>query len=78
MILTGAQVREARNLLGWTVPGLAALSGIDPKDLDAFEREKRRLSVLDLSVIQTALARAGVEFIAQNGGGPDVRMRNPP
>ena len=77
MIITSAQVRDARNLLGWTVRGLAALSGIDPKHLDAFEREKRRLSVLDLSVIQTALARAGVEFIAQNGGGPGVRLRDP-
>jgi transcriptional regulator with XRE-family HTH domain len=75
MILTGAQVREARNLLGWSVLGLAALSGIDPKHLDAFEREKRRQSVLDLLVM---LARAGVEFIAQNGGGPGFRMRNPP
>jgi transcriptional regulator with XRE-family HTH domain len=72
MTINGAQVREARNLLGWTVPGLAALSGIDPKHLDAFERGKRRMSVLDLSVIQTALARAGVEFIDVQ---PGVRLK---
>jgi hypothetical protein len=75
MIITPAQVREARKLLGWIVPGLAAQCAIDPKDLEAFEREKRRMSVLDLSVIQRALERAGVEFIAENGGGAGVRLR---
>jgi hypothetical protein len=32
-------------------------------------------SVLDLSVIQRALEAAGVEFIAENGGGAGVRLR---
>jgi transcriptional regulator with XRE-family HTH domain len=77
MIITPAQVREARKLLGWTVTALATPSGVDPKHLESFEREKRRLSVLDLSVIQTTLAGAGVEFIAENGGGAGVRLRKP-
>jgi hypothetical protein len=46
---------------------LATHTGVDPKHLKSFEREKRRLSVLDLSVIQTTLAGAGVEFIAEHG-----------
>jgi transcriptional regulator with XRE-family HTH domain len=75
MILTPAQVREARKLLGWTATTLAEHTGIDPKHLDNFEREKRRLSVLDLSVIQTKLAGTGVEFDAENGGGAGVRLR---
>jgi hypothetical protein len=31
--------------------------------------------VLDLSVIQRALEAAGVEFIAEHGGGTGVRLR---
>jgi hypothetical protein len=46
--------------------------------LDAFERGKRRMSVLDLSVIQRALEAADVEFIVQNGGGAGVRLRKAP
>jgi transcriptional regulator with XRE-family HTH domain len=75
MILTAAQVREARRLLGWTVPALATQSGVDASHLEGFERGRRRLSVLDLSVIQRALDAAGVEFIAENGGGAGVRLR---
>jgi transcriptional regulator with XRE-family HTH domain len=77
MIFTAARVREARKLLGWTVAALAEHAGIDPKHLDSFEHEKRRLSVLDLSVIQTTLAGAGVEFLAENGGGPGARLKKP-
>jgi len=65
--ITSAQVKEARKLLGWTPQALAAHSGVDPKHLESFEREKRRLSVLDRSVIQTTLAGAGIEFIAEHG-----------
>jgi len=67
MTLTGAQVREARKLLGWTLTSLASPSGVDSKHLDAFERGKRRRSVLDLSVLQRVLEAAGVEFIAERG-----------
>ena len=74
MIIAAAQVREARKLLGWTVTALAARTGVDSKHLEGFEREKRRLSVLDLSVIQTTLAGAGVEFIAEHGAA-GVRLR---
>jgi transcriptional regulator with XRE-family HTH domain len=75
MTLTAAQVREARRLLGWTFPALATQSGVDASHLEGFERGRRRLSVLDLSVIQRALEAAGVEFIAENGGGTGVRLR---
>jgi transcriptional regulator with XRE-family HTH domain len=75
MILTVAQVREARRLLGWTVPALATQSGVDASHLEGFERGRRRLSVLDLSVIQRALEAAGVKFSAENGGGAGVRLR---
>ena len=76
MIITAAQVREARKLLSLTLTGLAAQSGVDAKHLVAFELGKRRMSVLDLSVVQRVLEQAGVEFIAENGGA-GVRLRRP-
>jgi transcriptional regulator with XRE-family HTH domain len=74
MIITAAQVREARKLLSLTLTGLAAQSGVDAKHLDAFERGKRRMSVLDLSVIQRAMEGAGIDFISEHGAA-GVRLR---
>jgi hypothetical protein len=43
--------------------------------LDAFERGKRRMSALDLSVIQSVLEAAEIKFIAENSEEPRVRRR---
>jgi transcriptional regulator with XRE-family HTH domain len=76
MIITAGQVREARKLVNLTLPALIARSGVDAKHLDAFERGKRRMSVLDLSVIQRVLGSAGVKFTSEHGA-VGVRLRNP-
>jgi len=77
MIITAAQVREARKLLSLTLTDLAAQSSVDAKHLDAFERGRRRMSVLDLSVIQRVLEAAGLKFAAEHGA-VGVKLRNPP
>ena len=51
MIITVAHVKEARKLLGWSVPDPTAPTALDVNHLDAFERRKRRMSVLDLLII---------------------------
>ena len=53
----------------WTLTGLAGKSRVDAKHLDAFERGKRRMFVLDLSVIQRVLEAAGVKFTDERGVG---------
>jgi transcriptional regulator with XRE-family HTH domain len=73
MIITAAQVHEARKLASLTLPTLGAQCGVDAKHLDAFERGKRRMSMLDLSVIQRALESAGIEFVG--GHAPTVKMK---
>ena len=40
-----------------------------------FEKERRVVSDAAITAIQTALEDAGVEFIAENGGGAGVRLR---
>lgn len=76
MTISAAQVREARKFLGWTVAAFATRTGVNPKHLESFEREKRWLPVLDLSAIQPTLAGAGIEFIAEHGAA-GVSLRKP-
>lgn len=71
------QVKAARALLDWSQSDLANQSGVsDPtiKRLEAADGDLggRRTTV---EAIRTALENAGVEFIAENGGGPGVRLR---
>ena len=43
-----------------------------------FERQRRIVSAEAIAAIRAALESAGVEFIAENGGGPGVRLRRRP
>jgi hypothetical protein len=36
------------------------------------------MSTLEIAAIRAALEAAGVEFIAENGGGPGVRLKKGP
>jgi hypothetical protein len=40
-----------------------------------FERKRREVSADGIAALRTALEKAGVEFIAENGGGPGVRLK---
>jgi hypothetical protein len=58
-----------------TQPDLAKLAGLGLSTVVDFEKERRQVSMEVVEVIKQALRRAGVEFIAENGGGPGVRLR---
>jgi transcriptional regulator with XRE-family HTH domain len=73
------QIKAARALLAWSQEQLAAAANISIPTI-------KRLEAIDGPLggrsgtgakIQTALERAGVEFIDENGGGPGVRLRKP-
>jgi transcriptional regulator with XRE-family HTH domain len=68
------QVKSARELLGWSQGELAGKMGVSETAVSLFEREKRRLLVLDVSVLRGALEAAGVEFT--NDGEPGVRLKS--
>jgi predicted transcriptional regulator len=73
-MLTPAQCRAARGLIDWSQMELAERAGVGIvtiRQLEAGVHEPRR-STLD--VVCRALEAAGVEFIAENGGGPGVRL----
>lgn len=70
-----SQCRAARALLGMTQPTLAAASRLGLSSIVDFEKERRVVSTQAVSAIRAALELAGVEFIAENGGGPGVRLK---
>lgn len=71
--VTPEQVKTARELLGWSQADLAVKVGVSETAITLFEREKRRLLVLDSKALQNALESAGVEFT--NFGEPSARVR---
>jgi DNA-binding Xre family transcriptional regulator len=70
------QLDMALAAVKWGTRDLAASAQVS---LDTIARFKRGESVKPrtLTALQRALEAAGVEFIAENGGGPGVRLRKP-
>ena len=73
-MINAAQCKMARAALGLGVRDLAEAAKVSPDTIARFERgEELRERTND--AIRTAFEAAGVEFIAENGGGPGVRMQ---
>jgi transcriptional regulator with XRE-family HTH domain len=75
MSIDPAQCRAARGLIGWSQSDLSEASKTATKTVADFERGARIPYPRTLEDIRAALETAGVEFIAENGGGPGVRLR---
>lgn len=73
--MTPAQSRAARGLLLMTQAELAKAAGLGQSTVIDFERERRVVSEQAVSSLRAALEVAGVEFIAENGGGAGVRLK---
>jgi transcriptional regulator with XRE-family HTH domain len=76
MDITPDQCRGARGLLDMTQSDLASRSGVSLKTVINFESGDRRPIRSVMEAIRKALEDAGIEFIAQNGGGLGVRFAN--
>jgi len=74
LTLLPSQSRAARALLEWSRGDLAQRSGVSLATLADFEAGKRQPYDRTLDDIRAALEAAGVEFIAENGGGAGVRL----
>ena len=73
-----SQIRAARALVGWSQSEVAAAAGLSIPTVKRAEADDGiRVSDDALVAIASALKKAGVEFIAENGGGPGVRLRKP-
>ena len=77
-MITSEQLRAARGLLGWSQSDLAAQAGLSLPTVKRLETGTGpRVSNDARSKLQQALEAAGVEFLAENGGGLGVRFRKP-
>ena len=77
-MITGAQVRAAKALIGWSGNDLARKAGIGLSTIRRIEGCDGLLeaaSIKTLQAIQKALELGGVEFIGSPEEGPGVRLR---
>jgi transcriptional regulator with XRE-family HTH domain len=65
----------ARAALNWTVRDLAEATGLHRNTITNIEVGRYAGDPNSISMIKAVLQKAGVQFIAENGGGPGVRLR---
>ena len=71
-----AQVRGARGLLGWSQTALASAAGLSEPTIKRYETARgARVSEDAVAKMVAALEAAGVIFVEENGEGPGVRLR---
>lgn len=75
MPISSAQCRAARALVEMDQARLAEAARVSRNTVVSFEKNQRTPNPNNLIAIRAALEAAGVEFIAENGGGPGVRLR---
>jgi transcriptional regulator with XRE-family HTH domain len=75
MTISPEQSRAARGLLDWSQTELGARANLSESTIRDFEKGRRVPTANNLTAVRSALEAAGVEFIAENGGGPGVRLR---
>jgi transcriptional regulator with XRE-family HTH domain len=75
MTISPEQCRGARAMLALDQAGLAELANVSRNTIASFEGGLRMPGANNLAAIRAALEAAGVEFIAENGGGAGVRLK---
>lgn len=76
MTIAAVQCKMARAAVGWGVRELAKEAEVSVDTVSRLERGED-LQPRTLAAIRSALEAAGVEFIAENGSGPGVRLKKP-
>jgi transcriptional regulator with XRE-family HTH domain len=72
--MKAVQLRMARSAVGWGVRELAKKAGFTANTVTRIENgADAKQSTID--ALRRTLEEAGIEFIAENGGGPGVRLR---
>jgi predicted transcriptional regulator len=71
------QIKAARALVGWSQDDLADKAGISVPTIKRLEAAEGDIGgrAETRAALVVALEKAGVEFIAENGGGAGVRMK---
>jgi hypothetical protein len=72
-MITAAQCRAARTLLGWPLAKLAAAALVAEADIDNFELERGEPAGATVQAVERAFAAVGVAFSPDG----DVRLLSP-
>lgn len=78
MTITADQVKQARDLLGWSQLDLAWEAEIALNSVYILEETKRHASAKAVAKIQSTLKSAGVIFLEENREGSGVTLRELP
>lgn len=70
-MITAAQCRSARTLLGWSISKLANAASVSDRVIDDFELERRQPEMTTLDAVQRVFEEVGVVFLP----GDDVQIR---
>jgi hypothetical protein len=76
-MITGAQIRASLSLLGWSALELSERTRIAAAAVIRAEAEDgpAAITIVQETAIRRALRAGGIEFLAENGGAPGVRLR---
>jgi predicted transcriptional regulator len=77
-VITAAQIRAARALIGWKQTELAKASGVSEISIKNIERGATDPRSSTVSAIQAAFEKAGVVFLEAGDtrdGGPGLRLK---
>ena len=77
MTLLANHIKTARTWLGWDQKRLAKEAGLSVPTIQRMEGSAGQVRGTYESVekVRKTLESAGIEFIAENGGGPGVRLK---
>jgi hypothetical protein len=75
--ITGAQIRAARALIGWSAYDLAGKASLGVSTIRRAERPDRpmAMTVSNLAAVRRALRAAGIDFTFDAEGGSGVSLR---
>lgn len=79
-VITGAQMREVLRLFGWRPSDVARRSKLSVGVIQRASRAcgEAPITIAQEEALRRALEIAGVEFVADDGEGPGVRLRTGP
>src|SRR5258707_3858835 len=77
-MITGAQIRMARGYLRWSAKELGNRAGVAESTIKRMEQDEGFPVArgANIEAVYKALTDAGIVFLAENGGGVGVRLRN--
>jgi transcriptional regulator with XRE-family HTH domain len=78
-MITGVQIRAARNALRWTTEQLAREAGVTSRTIKRFEAsdDVPPSRTETLLTVKVALEAAGIEFVGSPNDRPGIRVSTP-